>query len=115
MAEKKMTAPVLAHRDGQRRSSIQSEIPVDIKILYDLREDKRQPCVKEEIVLTADELPKHDFGVGIYGGYWPDGVAVKNPCCKCKRFGQCKSTRVGNRSGRDCFIERGDQRRQEVE
>lgn len=61
--------------------------------------------------LTADQMPKHSHGVGIYGGYWPDGVAVKNPCCKCEQFGQCKSPLIGNRSGRDCFIGRDGQQR----
>lgn len=54
--------------------------------------------------LTVDQIPKHNFGVDIYGGYWPDGVEVKNPCCKCQQFGQCNSPMMGNRSGRDCFI-----------
>ena len=55
-------------------------------------------------ILMADQMPRYDFGVGIYGGYWPDGIAVKNPYCKCQQFGQCNSPLLGNRSDKDCFI-----------
>lgn len=37
-------------------------------------------------ILMADQMPRYDFGVGIYGGYWPDGIAVKNPYCKANNL-----------------------------
>ncbi|WP_317349460.1 hypothetical protein [Pusillibacter faecalis] len=69
----------------------------------------------EQHQLTEDEMPKYDFGVGLYGGYWPEGVEVQNPCCKCQRFGECRSPLMGSRFGRDCFIERDDQQQPEEE
>lgn len=53
-------------------------------------------------VLTVDELPLYDFGVGIYGGFWPDGSDVLNPCIKCANFKDCISPLRGGRY-RDCF------------
>ncbi len=55
--------------------------------------------------ITVDDMPKYDFGVGTYGGYWPDGTAVENPCCKCRDFLQCVSPYRGNKN-KDCFTEK---------
>lgn len=46
--------------------------------------------------LTIDEMPRHDFGVGIYGGYWPDGTLVTNPCIKCANYDGCTSSIKGS-------------------
>ena len=52
--------------------------------------------------LTIDEMPRHDFGVGIYGGFWPDGSEALNSCIKCSRFKDCISPLRGGRY-KDCF------------
>ena len=52
--------------------------------------------------LTIDEMPRHDFGVGIYGGFWPDGSEVTNACIKCTNFKGCTCPLSGSRY-KDCF------------
>ena len=47
--------------------------------------------------LKVYEVPRHDFGVGTYGGFWPDGSEVLNPCFKCANFKGCSSPLRGGR------------------
>lgn len=60
--------------------------------------------------LTVDQIPRHDFGVGIYGGYWPDGRPVEQPCVRCQKFHDCDHPEYRLSDHRLCFIERDVQR-----
>lgn len=59
----------------------------------------------EEHTLTEEEIPRHSFGVEIYGGKWPDGSIVLHPCIECKMF-YCCNFKYNISHHEKCFVKK---------